>query len=167
MKLGAQPELPLIPAGEHILTLRAVKEVEFDDTYGKGENGKVKRLHWRFTSNEEDDEGCPYELNLYTNMAYGNSKASLTRLLDNMIPGVKLVGMTVCDKNGDEVETEELIGKKFKSQIKHHVNEAGKKRGDYVFITPIKAKPKAAETVAETKAAPAAEESEEDPFAEE
>lgn len=159
MKLGVQKEYPLIPAGVHRLKLASYETVEFDDQYGKSESGKVQRVKWRFVSKETDDDGTPYDFVVYTNLDYGFDKASLTHLIDNLIPGMtkEAFGDYDCD---------DLLGCVFEASIKHTTNEKGAKKATYIYMKPAsKAKPLPSESPAEkptpeTKAA----QKQDDPF---
>lgn len=139
MKFGTQKALPLIPAGEHVLTLREVGTKEFPSF--NNPNEQVERTMWRFTSNEEDEDGAPYEFRQYTGMVYGNNKAALTKLIDMLVPGMT-------EDDFEEFDSDDLIGKKFKAQIKHAKNDKGDVKPELVFITPLK-KPEAKKKAAE------------------
>ena len=143
MKFNVQKDFPLIPKGEHILKLSSIEIVQFEDKYGKGKDGKVDRVKWRFVSNEEDEDGTPYDFVVYTGDQYGNEKAAMTRLIDNLVPGMT-------EAKFPDYETDDLIGKKFKATIKHVKKDDGKPKADYVYMAPIgkagAAAPKAAVT---------------------
>ena len=132
MKLDVQKDYPLIPAREHIFKLVSCDFSEMDDKFGARDavNGKVKRLKFRFVSQEEDEDGTPYDYAVITGLTYGNEKAGLTRLIDMLVPG-----MTV-EKFAD-FDTDDLVGKKFRAQIKHTKNEQGKPKADYVYMAPV------------------------------
>ena len=149
MKLDVQKEYPLIPAGEHILKLQSCDIQEFEDRFQKSESGKVERLKFRFISNETDDDGAPYDYVVYTGMTYGNDKAGLTRLIDMLVPGMT-------EKKFADFDTDDLVGKRFRAQIKHVKKEDGKLKADYVYMNPVTAKAKVA-----------VEEVEDDPFLDE
>ena len=136
MKFATQKERELIPAGDHILKLIKIEPREMDDLYGKSSTGKVIRILWVFTSNETDDNGTPYEYGVFTNDTYGNEKAGMTLLVDMLVPGMTIPKF-------DDFDTDDLIGSKFRSQIKHVKKDNGGMKAIHVFITPVvsKAKP--------------------------
>ena len=130
MKLEVQKEYALIPAGEHILKLSSCDVQEFEDRYGKSNSGKVERLKFRIVSNETDDDGTPYDFVVYTGMTYGNEKAGLTKLIDMLVPGMT-------EKQFADFDTDDLVGKKFRAQIKHVKKDDGKMKPDFVYMAPI------------------------------
>ena len=137
MKFATQKERELIPAGDHILKLIRIEPREMDDMYGKSDTGKVTRILWLFTSNETDSNGAPYEYGVFTNDIYGNEKAGMTLLVDMLVPGMT-------EAVFEDYETDDLIGSKFRAQIKHVKKENGSMKATHAFITPVvsKAKPK-------------------------
>jgi len=131
MKFNTEKPRPLCPAGDHILKLVEVREQEMDDRYGKSATGKVVRNIWQFVSSETDEDGTPYEYGVFTGDTYGNPKAGMTLLVDMLVPG-----MTV-EKFAD-FDSDELIGKKFRAQIKHVKREDGTgAKAVHVYITPV------------------------------
>ena len=135
MKFSTEKDREIIPAGDHILKLVKIDPREMDDLYGKSTTGKVTRVLWAFVSNETDDSGNPYEYGVFTNDKYGNEKAGMTLLIDMMVPG-----MTV-DKF-ENYETDDLIGNKFRAQIKHVKKDTGGIKATHVYITPVTNKSK-------------------------
>ena len=160
MKFETQKEKALIPAGEHILKLIKIDPREMDDLYGKSTTGKVTRVLWVFVSNETDDSGEPYEYGVFTNDKYGNEKAGMTLLIDMMVPG-----MTV--EKFEDYETDDLLGKKFRSQIKHIKKDNGGMKATHVYITPITNKAKPVETKPEVVKVADDDAALSDPFADE
>ena len=148
MKFETQKERVLIPAGDHILKLTKIEPREMDDLYGKSDTGKVTRVLWAFVSNETDDNGTPYEYGIFTNDRYGNEKAGMTLLIDMLVPGM------TADKF-DDYETDELIGKRFRAQIKHVKKPDGGMKATHVFITPVGSKAKPAAEAKQEEAKPA------------
>ena len=135
MKFSTEKERVIIPAGDHILKLVKIDPREMDDLYGKSSTGKVIRVLWVFESNETDDYGNPYEYGHFTNDVYGNEKAGLTLLVDMLVPGMTKAVY-------DEYDNDDLIGKKFRAQIKHVQKDNGAMKPIHVFITPISPKGK-------------------------
>ncbi len=137
MKFETQKDRPLIEAGEHVLKLTAVDTLEMDDLYGQSKDGsgKVTKIIWRFVSQSEDEDGNPFEYAIFTGMTYGNEAAAMTKLVDMLVPGM------TPDKFAD-FDSDDLIGKKFRGQIKHVKKENGSgMKAVHVYITPIAAKP--------------------------
>lgn len=140
MKFETQKDRPLISAGEHVLKLASVDVKEMDDRYGRSSTGKVNRIVWQFISNETDDDGAPYEYAVFTGDVYGNEKAGMTALVDMLVPG-----MTV--EKFAEFDTDDLIGKRFKAQIKHVKKDDGTgMKATHVYLAPVAAKAKPSET---------------------
>ena len=153
MKFETQKEYPLIPSGEHVLKLTGCDVQEFEDRYGKSDTGTVERIKWRFMSQEEDESGVPYDFVVYTGKAYGNDKAGLTRLIDMLVPGMN-------EKKFADFDSDDLIGKKFRAQIKHVKKDDGKIKPDYVYMAPMGTKKAAAPVDTEELSDPFADEAE-------
>ncbi len=164
MKFSVEKARPLIPAGEHVLKLVSVEGKEMDDRYGRSTTGKTIRYVWQFVSNETDDDGVPYEYAVFTGDQYGNPKAGMTLLVDMLVPGMTAAKF-------EDFDSDDLVGKRFRAQIKHTPREDGKgMAAKHVYITPITNKPRPAETKpSAAEAAPAVDEDEDltDPFADE
>jgi hypothetical protein len=133
----------MIPAGEHILTLLAVDEVE-SNVYGSDDELQLQWL-WKFQSDQKDDTGQAFRYHAYTKFSYGNAKANLTKLLDLLIPGMNK-GMLA--SVGDPSK---LIGRSWTCHIKHVKNEKGDPKPEIALATPIKGKKGVAQTVAEAE----------------
>lgn len=122
---------PLIPAGTHILTLKHVseelKENRFDAPNPDGSYPKKVTWIWLFVSTMMDDNGVPFEYELWTGNNYGPTSAKLTQLYDSIIPGI-----TVAEAL--QFDTDKLLGKKFEASFKHEVGQDGKKRAKLVWI---------------------------------
>jgi hypothetical protein len=128
-----ETEQELIPAGEHILTLRSVDEKEMSKFGSKNENDTTTRWIWKFTSQMRDDDDKPYTLVIYTNTRYGNSNASLTHLLDLLIPN--------CTKEiARSLNTDDILGNKYKARIKHVTGDTGKMRAEIITAAPYSGK---------------------------
>ena len=129
---------PEIKPGNHTLTLTAIRVVEGDNPYfkkdkpiSKSNNPKNNRLVWDFVTDEVDPAtGKPYEYAHWTNDNYGDSRASLTKLLDFLVPGI-----TVEQAKGMDVE--ELIGKRYAAFISTRKNQKGNVVPDLAFAKPL------------------------------
>lgn len=108
-----------IPAGEQILYLVSVESVmqpSFNDP-----NVQVPRWVWQFKAKAKDPEtGENYEFRQYTGEVYGNKKAGLTLLLDQMLP-------TWTDEQKETIDTDKIIGTFYTAHIRH---EKADKAGD-------------------------------------
>lgn len=127
-------DLRPVPIGEHVLTLVEVFPVESDNIYGKQKDPKAPdtktRWAWRFESDAQDEDGKPYEYVHWTGVYYGDDRAGLTALLDFILPGV-----SVEDKK--KVNTDTLIGKRFKVAIKTRVNKKGVNVPAAMYFIPV------------------------------
>ncbi len=131
MKFSVEKARPLIPAGEHVLKLSSVEGKEMDDHYGRSATGKTTRYVWSFVSNESDDDGVPFEYAVFTGDQYGNAKAGMTLLVDMLVPGMT-------PEKFEDFDSDDLIGKRFKAQIKHQAREDGKgMAAKHVYIAPL------------------------------
>lgn len=119
---------PLIPAGEHVLTLMQVTEVEVDNSYKPGE--KVTKWVWEFDSDEKDEDDIPYTHKEWTKTTYGHPKANLTKLLDQLVPGMD-------QDRAKNLNTDSLVGRKFKGMIRHEKDDKGKDRAALAYIAPL------------------------------
>jgi len=119
------------------------------------------RWIWQFKAKTTDPEtGERYEYRIYTGPTYGDSRATLTILLDQMCPDWT-------EEQKANVDTDELLQKYFKAKIRH---EKPDKVGDppkpkFVFIEPHNPKPAAAKGKPAPEPEPEADDFEEDPFA--
>lgn len=131
MKGELQTTKPLIPAGEQLLKLVSTDPITFPDRAPGAQPGAmVSKWIWRFISNYKDPDGAPYELDIFTFKKYGGSKAALTRLLDNIEPGMN-------DLKFIDYDTEHSAGKVFEANIKHETSpKTGKVYADYVWMRP-------------------------------
>lgn len=146
-----------IPEGEHLLCLMSVEEV----TQPSFNDPKIDAVRWiwQFKAKATDPEtGERYEFRQYTGPNYGNPKAGLTVLLDQMLP-------TWTEEQKGVIDTDKVLQTYYKARIRH---EKADKLGDppkprLLFIEPYKAKPATSATPA--AAAPAAPPVERDDFA--
>lgn len=128
-----QKDRPLIPDGEHTLILKEVFEKDFDSQYSKREDGKVTKWLWRFESTQTTENDEPYEHIAFTNTSYGHHKASLTILLDMLVPGMT-------PERAAEFDTDTLLHKRFKGMIRHTKTDKGDTRAELVYISPANKK---------------------------
>ena len=131
---------PLIPAGAYTLTLRAIKEVDVEDRWHPEEDGTlptVKKLVWEFEADKTDnDTGKPYEHSVWTGLYYGNEKANLTTLLDQIAPDID----PTIKKQG--IDVEQFIGRTFRARIQRTKNDAGKEYAKLTMLDPIGESPR-------------------------
>ena len=125
---------PLIPPGEHVLILREVKPQEVKKYQSETEK-EVKWL-WRFeaqgeTYTDAKGEEQPYEFVQWTKITYGPPKANLTKLLDQLIPGIDEQSAAILD-------TDDLCGRRFKAIIRHEKNEKKEVYATLAVISPMK-----------------------------
>ncbi|MBA2703472.1 MAG: hypothetical protein H0U60_06450 [Blastocatellia bacterium] len=150
--ITTQSDRVLCPAGPHILKLFSVELREMDD-YAK--TGKTERLIWTFyTKKINPEDSNPWEVSLFTGTSYGPQKAKLTWLLDMLCPGIT-------KKEAEGLDTEDLIGTSYKTQIKHTASQsdASKIYAEPLYLEPLQPSPFGKEARAEAEA------DEVDPFA--
>jgi hypothetical protein len=148
------PKRNPIPAGDHLLCLVSVEEKympSFNDP-----KQETLRWVWQFKAKATDPEtGDRYEYRVYTGPTYGDSRATLTILLDQICPDWT-------DEQKQNVNTDELLNTYYKAKIRHDKPD---KLGDppkpkFAFIEPYK-KPAA---TAKSKTAPQPETTDDDEF---
>jgi len=121
------PSRPLIPAGEHTLTLQNIEVKELEDK--KYNPGTMRdRWLWHFLSDMRDPDGAAYEFTLFTGTSYGPPQAALTGLYDSLMPGISVEQATT------KFNSDYLCGERFKCAIKHETNEKGEARAKLVRI---------------------------------
>ena len=119
---------PLIPSGEHVLTLMKVDEVEVDNTFKPGE--RVTKWVWEFDSDQADEDGVPYTYKYWTKTTYGHPKANLTILLDQMVPDMT-------QERAKGLNTDSLTGRKFKAMIRHEKDDKNQLRAALAYLAPL------------------------------
>jgi len=130
------PKSPLIPAGEHYLTLVAVEVKEVDNLkFLKGDHTakpKVDKWLWRFVSDDVDPEqpDVHYEMPVWTFANYGHAKANLTKLLDQIVP-------KATPEQKANLNTDAILGRRFKAMVVHKQNDKGDPIPD-AFMVPLK-----------------------------
>lgn len=129
------PKTPLIPAGEHFLTLVAVEEKEVDNLRAAKDPTAPKRVMkwlWRFISDDVDPENpdVHYEYAAWTFANYGHSKANLTKLLDMIVPKATA-------EQKASLNTDQILGRRYKAMIVHKTNEKNDLVPD-AFMVPLK-----------------------------
>ena len=101
----------LIPEGEHLLTLVSVDQKDFPSF--NDPSIMEPNWVWQFKSHITDKEtGEKHELRQYTKPYYGNPKAGLTILLDQMFP-------VMSDEEKGNIDTDEHLGKTYRANILH------------------------------------------------
>jgi hypothetical protein len=145
---------PLIPKGEHILTLLPVEQRRVKSQFSQEADGKVDKFIFTFRSNQKSEDGDAYKYTVFTGTKYGNEKAALTDLLNQLDPEMdqeKAKGLDLSDYEGTKYET----------LIRHTKGDDGRVFAKHSYIKPYSARAKA-------KAKPAVEEDDEaDPFGDE
>ena len=126
-----------ISVGPHVLTLAEVVEHVADNPYfdmNKPEGGlntkQRTRLIWRFRSDAGDGEGNPYEYSHWTGTTYGDSRANLTWLLDQLLPDSD-------EEMRANINTDVLIGRKFRTKIQNRKNQKGEMVPGALFFEPV------------------------------
>jgi hypothetical protein len=123
----------LIPTGTHIIRLQSceIKRVNSQYAPASSTDGKVDKLLWRFTTETPAPDGQVYEYVHFTGTAYGNDRAALTLLLDQLAPGMNRAIAAKLDINT-------LVGKRYRTRIVHKTIAAtGKVAAQHVFIEPV------------------------------
>lgn len=128
MPLVSTQDRPLIPAGEHTLTLMQVSEVEVDDSFHPGT--RVTKWIWEFDSDDKDEDGVPFTHKVWTKTVYGHAKAGLTVLLSQLVPGIT-------QESANKLDTDTLIGQRFKAMIRQAPDDSGKVRAQLAYIGPL------------------------------
>lgn len=123
-----------IPSGDHLFCLISVEEVQQPDF--NDATKEVTRWIWQFKSKQRDPEtGELFEFRQYTGPKYGNPRAGLTILLDQMLPDWS-------DAQKGNIDTDKIINSFYKARIRH---EKAEKPDDppkprLVMIEPFKPK---------------------------
>lgn len=129
MPLVSTQNRPLITAGEHTFTLMGVNEVEVDDSWHPGQ--RVTKWVWEFDSETiSEEDGKPYTHKEWTKTTYGHSKAGLTILLNQLMPGMT-------QERARNLNTDALVGRKFKGMIRHEADDNGENRAKLAYIGPL------------------------------
>ena len=120
---------PMIPAGEHFVTLKEVKELDVP-AYG-GKPGTERKWAWRFEADCLDPkDGYPYEHTVWTKAQYGGAKANLTKLLDMLIP-------KATKEQKQNLNTDRILERRFKTVIIHRTGQQGGMIAEASFFLPI------------------------------
>lgn len=125
-----QAEMVFIPAGDHILTLVSVEEKQMP-SYNNPEE-TTPRWVWQFKSQTKNpDTGERYEYREYTGPSYGDSRARLTFLLDQMFPDLD-------EEDKTTIDTDDYIGTHYSAIIASMKNTKGEMRPKITSIRPYK-----------------------------
>lgn len=142
---------PPCPPGDHLLVLSEV--VTYMPKSGYGGKEPQEGLIWRFLSSQKDEDGNYYEMPVFTGKRYGNSKATLTWLLDMIHPGIT-------PEVAEGLNTDRYVGSKFQGPVKNEINkDTGKKYPVFVYLRPVSAAQAAADAATAGKPDPFAAES--------
>jgi hypothetical protein len=155
-----------LPPGDHVLTLVSVTESE-QPSFNNPQVMQTRWI-WQFKAQMRDEEtGDRFEFRIYTGTSYGNPKATLTGLLDMMLPDW-------ADEDKAAINTDDLLSTSYAATIKHErtgkTGPDGKPefKSSLAVIRPYKKPKKSAEEAAKAKAAPVVEDDDQeepDPFA--
>lgn len=126
---------PLIPPGEYTLTLIACEEIMVRD-FENPDGPKLPKWKWVFEADADDPAGEPYEYVLITGLKYGSDKATLTKLYDQIVPGIT-------SKEAARLDTDDLLNKKYRTTLKHTTTIKGDLKATIVKISVVKPKGKA------------------------
>ncbi len=131
MQVQVEKSRALIPAGEHTLTLREITPKTVQSRFAKSPDGTKEKLLFRFESSQSDEDGEPFEYAVWTGLAYGNEKAALTGLLDQLVPDMNKEKAKTLDLDG-------LLHKKYRTVIKHRKDDAaGKTYAYHTLLEPV------------------------------
>ncbi len=135
---SSKRERSTIPPGDHILTLTEGRQHDgenpfFDKTkeVGGANQPRKTRLIWQFTSEATDNEGVHYEHAIWTGEFYGDPRAGLTALLDQMMPDAD-------DTTKSNINTDFLVGTRYKAKLRMVRNQKGDLVPKAVDLEPIK-----------------------------
>jgi len=135
---SSKRERASIPPGDHILTLTEVKPYESDNPFFKKDEAvsnanqpRKTRLIWQFTSDADDGEGNPFEHAIWTGEFYGDPRAGLTALLDQMMPEAD-------EQVKSNINTDMLLGTRYKAKLRMVKNQKGDLVPKAVDLEPVK-----------------------------
>lgn len=122
----------LMPAGEHILTLTEVNEVESPNPFKQKPTDPDTRIRWawKFESESLDEDGVPFVHTEWTGTQFGNSRANLTTLLRQVVPGIT-------KEAADHLNTDTLLGKRFRAHVRHGLNQKNETVSELAVISPM------------------------------
>jgi hypothetical protein len=117
-EIGVQQQ-PRAKAGKHNMTLVGVKPIIRKNPFAKNDDGSVdedalrEQFIWDFESDEknEHDEALTYAV--WTNTNYGNEKASLTKFLNSILPGLAKKGKQDAIDSVRHMNTDDLLGTRY------------------------------------------------------
>jgi hypothetical protein len=130
---------PLCPEGEFIFKLVEVAEKDVKSQFAKTPGGTIPKWIWRFEAVDEVDENDdPFEVTIFTGTSFGDKRAALTVLLRSIF------GKEYTEEDALKLDTDDLIGKRFRCTILHKENDDGRVFANVAKISMIqrKAKPK-------------------------
>lgn len=130
---------PRAKAGKHVMTLVGVKPIVRQNPFAKKEDGSTdedalrEQFIWDFESDEQNEFGEALTYSVWTNTNYGNEKASLTKFLNQIIPGLSDKPKQDAIDSIRRFNTDELIGTRYRFILR---NQQGK-NGTFVGHTDI------------------------------
>lgn len=138
-QLQKQEDFTPCPPGEHLFTLLDVEQRKFQSDYAKSADGMVDKLMWKFVSDTIDPaSGKGWMYTHFTGLAYGNHKAALTILLNQIIEGLAKMPKDAAQDFAASLNTDSLLGSRYKAFIRHDLTEKGDVRPVLAFIAPLK-----------------------------
>lgn len=137
-----------ISTGVHFLTLKQVKEMTQPNTFAEKTPAGIykatgtttppdrEQFIWVFESDTLDLSGKPMEYAVFTGRWYGDDRAKLTSFLDALLPEEAY-------ENKVGLDTDALVGKRFRARIAQVKNQAGKLVPRHSMIEPDDSRPAA------------------------
>jgi len=132
MKADIQKGYVLYPEGNHIVTILNVSEQA--NQYWKEGEPETRKKRWEWIFEMEDETST---IRFFTGTTIGNKKANLTKLYAAVI-GKKIVDLT--DKELEDFDSDNLIGKKVKIKIVNKEDEDGQEWNRIETVKPVKSK---------------------------
>lgn len=125
-QVKTEQDFELFPAGPATVQLVSVEEREMDKF---DKSGKELRWLWNFKKDPASETEC---LTVFTRDRYGNSRATLTILLDMLVPGITK------DEAG-ALDTNTLVGSWYETLVKHSAskNDANKLYAEASYFKPL------------------------------
>ena len=124
---------PLCPEGEFVFRLASVEEKSVKSDFAKTDDGKVTKWLWKFEALDEvDDNDEPYEAVKFTGTSFGDARAELTKWLR------AIYGKDYGEADAAQLDTDELVGKRFRLTIIHSDDDKGNTRANIVKVVMLK-----------------------------
>ena len=130
---------PRAKAGKHKMTLVGVKPIIRENPFAKKEDGSKdedalrEQFIWDFESDETNEFDEPLTYAVWTNTNFGNEKASLTKFLTQIIPGLGKMSKQDAVDSVRHFNTDELLFTRYDVILR----DLPGKNGTYVGHTDI------------------------------